>query len=75
MQVIIAHSSLKYLTQFIWEVVQKCLRVIDNNDTQTYLRKIEACNLLKTIALQLKDCADLIMGYMHRQVIKGLEGA
>ena len=66
LELIIKHSSLKYVTQYIWEVVQKCIRIIENNDTQTYLRKIEACNLLKLIAIHLSDVADLIFGYMHR---------
>ncbi len=37
------------------------------------MKKIYACNLLKLIAIHLKDVADLIMGYMHRQVLKALE--
>ncbi|CDW71424.1 UNKNOWN [Stylonychia lemnae] len=72
---IISQTSLKYLTQYIWEIVQRCIKIVQNPDTQSYLKKIEACNLLKTIAIQLKDVADLIFGYMHRQVIHALEVA
>jgi hypothetical protein len=31
--------------------------------------------LLRLLAIKLKDVADLIFGYMHRQVIKSLEQA
>ena len=44
-------------------------------DSQAYLRKVEACVLLRVIAENLKDVADLIFGYMHRQVIQCLENA
>ena len=75
MCIIIDHTSLKYVGECIWDIVQKCKKIIDNNDSQAYLRKIEACNLLRLIAIKLKDVADLIFGYMHRQVIKCLENA
>lgn len=39
------------------------------------MRKIEACNLLRLIAMKVKEVADLIFGYMHQQVIKSLEAA
>lgn len=75
MMIIIEQSSLKYVGQGIWDIVQKCIKIIDNNDTQSYMRKIEACHLLRLIAIKLKDVADLIFGFMHRQVIKCLENA
>jgi hypothetical protein len=75
MTLIIDHSQLKYVSQNIWDIVQKCIKIIDNTDAQAYLRKIEACNLLRLIALKLKDVADLIFGFMHRQVIETLDNA
>ncbi len=67
MTLVIEHSSLKYISNQVWEVVQKLLKTLDQtNDTQNYLRKIDACNLLRLIAIKLKDVADLIFGYMHR---------
>jgi len=66
---------LKYITHSIWDVVSKCLRILDSTDTSTYLRKIDACSLLRLIAIKLESVADLIFGHMHRAVIKALETA
>lgn len=70
-----AHSALKYLSHCVWDCVQKCIRIIDGAETQAYLKKIEACNLLRLLAMRLQEVADLLFGYMHRQVIKCLENA
>jgi hypothetical protein len=75
LQKIIDASSLQYIKDFLNEVIQKCVKIVDNNDAQTYLRKIEASNLLRSIALKLKDTADLVFGYVHASVIKCLEQA
>jgi hypothetical protein len=32
MCVVVSHSGLKYVTHNIWDVVQKCLKILDNND-------------------------------------------
>ena len=56
-------------------MVNKCIKVIEIADPQSYLKKIEACNLLRLIAIKLKEVADLIFGFMHRKVIKCLETA
>lgn len=62
---VIESTSLQYITECLNDVIAKCIRIIETNDTQSYLRKIEACNLLKLIAFKLKDTADLVIGYMH----------
>lgn len=59
----------------MWECVQKCLKIIEGAEAQAYLKKIEACNLLRLLAMKLQEVADLLFGYMHRQVIKCLENA
>lgn len=51
------------------------MKIIEGADTQAYLKKIEACNLLRLLAMKLQEVADLLFGYMHRQVIKCLENA
>ncbi len=51
------------------------IKIVSDPDSQAYLRKVEACVLLRVIAENLKDVADLIFGYMHRQVIQCLENA
>eukprot|EP00350_Pseudokeronopsis_sp_OXSARD2_P000363 CAMPEP_0170561976 /NCGR_PEP_ID=MMETSP0211-20121228/58064_1 /TAXON_ID=311385 /ORGANISM="Pseudokeronopsis sp., Strain OXSARD2" /LENGTH=96 /DNA_ID=CAMNT_0010878235 /DNA_START=110 /DNA_END=400 /DNA_ORIENTATION=- len=70
---IVEHASLQYVTDCLNEIITKCLRIIEGNDTQGYLRKIEACNLLKLLAVKLKDTADLVIGYMHQQVLSVLD--
>ena len=75
MCVVVDHSGLKYVTHNIWDVVQKCLKILDNNDASTYMRKIDSCVLLRMIAQKLESVADLIFGHMHRAVIKALETA
>jgi hypothetical protein len=52
--VVVEHSGLKYITHNIWDVVSKCLKILDNNDAQTYLRKIDSCSLLRLLALKLE---------------------
>jgi hypothetical protein len=75
MCVVVEHSGLKYITHNIWDVVSKCLKILDNNDASTYLRKLDSLTLLRQLAGKLADVADLIFGHMHRAVVKALEAA
>jgi hypothetical protein len=49
--------------------------VLEGNDTQQYLKKIEACNLLRLMAMKLQEGTEFIFGNMHRSVIKTLENS
>lgn len=78
MTIIIENSSLNYVSPYIWDIVSKCLKIIDKpHDPHSYLSKLECLSLLRLLALKLQSSADLLFGglMMHSHVLKSLESA
>lgn len=72
---LIRACAIKYVVPHLQDIFRKLTRILNSASVQHYQSKVEACGLLAVLAKELRDVADIVIGYYHRDVVSAIEKA